>query len=602
MTPNEDSIGDPTGIVADLAGIPDKVKQEQIAALKKYGAEKIGKMRTILNNAWKQTKKGGHANKAQLEAHLKTELTGLVGTRDYQKKAKNLPQDVDRLDLGATPEELAANKMSDETKERLSKISGNLEKIHYWDPDHPEEKSLAENAGKKFADVREVKYAQKLTALLHDLSPYAESAVNIRKASEAYVAKMAAYRDEYEWMQVLVGGQSIVAVAEQSVDMAKDIEFAFHKKINDLRTAIDATKDFVYDKRKSPEENDAIFTARIGELDAKFASRQELDSKYQDFKDVLLSAGDFVDKLVDDEGFKAYALKGMKSDGYDYVITGVQLGLGGAAGLMMEIPHPGAGMGAAAIRAGIGKIADKLHVWRRDVRIEELQKKLSNANTPSDVTFRREFYMAQLDDDKTLMATRVLEIQSKNIHDAWSVIGIPLAEIPVPLVGDAIRSMGEGICTGWYKSKVGELKKSLAPDKPINGELVTENLVDKAKEVTLEMVQEGFGQLLREFADTVIALGEKAAKTFAEWLAEKVDATADILKDLGEALFVSVLTKLAALVVAKLLHWLGGNPMAQAIGSGDLRKIIQTTKDLNTALDGAVNLDSVRTVLGSATT
>jgi hypothetical protein len=116
------------------------------------------------------------------------------------------------------------------------------------------------------------------------------------------------------------------------------------------------------------------------------------------------------------------------------------------------------------------------------------------------------------------------------------------------------------------------------------------------------MVQEGFGQLLREFVETVIALGEKAAKTFAEWLAEKVDATADILKDLGEALLVSVLTKLAALVVAKLLHWLGGNPMAQAIGSGDLRKIIQTTKDLNTALDGAVNLGSVRTVLGSAAT
>lgn len=600
MSPNEDSIGDPTGIVADLA--PDKLKQEQIAALRKYGAGKLGKVRKALDGSWEQAKQGGHANKALLEAHVKTVLTRLVGTRDYQKKAKKLEKEVDQLDLAATPEELAANKMSDETKERLSRNAGNLEKIHYWDPDHPEEKSLPENAGKKFADVREVKYAQKLTALLHDLSPYAESTVNIRKAAETYAAKVAEYRDQYEWMQVLVGGQSIVVVAQQAVDMAKDIEFAFHKKINDLRTAIDATKDFLYDKRKSPEENDAIFTARAGELDAKFANRQELDEKYQSFKDVLLSAGDFVDKLVDNEAFKAYALKHMKSDGYDFVITGVQIGLGGTAGLMMEIPHPGAGAGAAAIRAGIGKIADKLHVWRRDARIEELQKKLSNGNTPSDVTFRREFYMAQLDDDKTLMASRVLEIQAKNIHDAWSLIGIPLAEIPVPLVGDAIRSLGEGICTGWYTSKVDELKKRLAPDKPISMELVKEYVVDKAKEITLEMVQEGFAQLLKKFAETVIALGAKATKTFAEWLAEQVKAAPEILKDLGEAVAVSVLTKLAAMVVTKLLHWLGGNPMAQAIGSGDLRKIIQTTKDLNTALDGAVNLDSVRTVLGSAAT
>lgn len=46
-----------------------------------------------------------------------------------------------------------------------------------------------------------------------------------------------------------------------------------------------------------------------------------------------------------------------------------------------RVGGPGPGTGPVAWNAFF---ADKRHVWRRDVRIEELQQKLSNANTPSE--------------------------------------------------------------------------------------------------------------------------------------------------------------------------------------------------------------------------
>ena len=113
-------------------------------------------------------------------------------------------------------------------------------------------------------------------------------------------------------------------------------------------------------------------------------------------------------------------------------------------------------------------------------------------------------------------------------------------------------------------------------------------IVDKAKEVSAEVIKGKFQEKLAEAATAIVSQGASVARRIAEWLVEKLGEAGGASKDMALDGLKSLLTSLCASLIAKLLHWLGANPMAQEIGSGDFAAIIDESAKLRGELDDAL--------------
>jgi hypothetical protein len=550
---------------------PTAAAIDSAAAFAAHADQKVKASGGVLHAIAEEARKGGHYQKAKFTAKLYRLLKDPL----HKKKADRLIKNVNAKKLGPEAADVRKHKVDDKFKQEHGR--GEIKA-----------------PGEGFEDLV-VAFGEAKTAIIHDLTGWAKSTLTLKKVADDYAVRISTLGNQYTWMQQLTGGRLIVEDAEGLPQIAIRIEQAFNQQIIGLAMKIGDTMFFEYDDKLGGGDEDACYEAnrkkqeaKIKEMEREQARIKQLTPDYSDFADVLKAAATHVDSLVDDEGWKAVQIADDK-DRWDYLISGVDIVLEGLAGAIANAPFPGAGATAKAVQGAIGKITRWLNVLRRNAKIEDLKKAVKN--TPSGKVnddARRKFYLAELDRNKALMAKRVLDIQKMNIHDMWTGISIPMAEIPVPGVADIITGLGEGICSGWYELQVNALEDSLKGDTSIDKNKVKEFVVDAAVDVGKDVIESKFKDKLADAVTAIIGKGETLAKQFAAWLADRLGDVAGAVKDLAIDGLKSLLISLCASLVARLLHWFGGSPMAQEIGSGDLASIINESNQLRDEVDNAL--------------
>jgi hypothetical protein len=383
--------------------------------------------------------------------------------------------------------------------------------------------------------------------------------------------------DRSEWMNVVRGGEQIQLDARTMINIAQRVQGLFNGKIYDIQDSIMLEVSYHYDAARTEEENEAELEQAKDRLDAKVRLADELRTHLADFGEVIIAVSTHVQQLVDQEGWKAYAATYLEHGKLDYAIEGLHLMLGGAAASIREIPFPGVGAASAALQLAVGQITAKLHKYARDARIEEEKKRLSPTGKVSENALR-EIYLRAMDRDKTIMATRVLQIQKENMESLWGVVGIGLLAIPVPLVGSTIKAFCLSACTRYYEDRVKNLKESLATVPLERGEeakelfkdLVLEPALDTAKDVLFT----DFNTQCADLGAKVYEAAGEEAKGLADFFKEKYADLGNIAVDALKEGITGFAATIAGKLAIDLVNKVAEVGIAPAVSGGDLRQLL----------------------------
>jgi hypothetical protein len=400
--------------------------------------------------------------------------------------------------------------------------------------------------------------------------------------------------EKNEWLRQLTGGQLIQADGRKFRSISERVSGLLGGKVFDLKEKIFRETTFAFDGALSDDENTAALAAVTAEINRLVGLGQQLEQSYRDYGGVIKELGEHVGRLIDEEGWKAYATKHLKTNAADMLISGVDIVLTGLAGLVREIPYHGAGAAGAGIQAVLGRVIAALHKGVRDARIFLLKRDLKGQMAPgADKTeLLRQAYLREMDADKSLMAQRIFQIQKETIEEIWSVVAIPLAEIPVPLVAVTIKTFCVTICTSYYEARVVNLRESLKPVRPGMIEevigFVREIFIDPAEESIEDAVQKQFLEQLSDLGNRAWNAAGDRRGAIIDFFREKFAEIGDIAKDVAKEVMISFIAAVAAKLVARLIAKIASDQIAPAISGGDLREILNRMENVKDEVDQAL--------------
>jgi hypothetical protein len=553
--------------------------QNQLAALRHYLGTKAHVITTAITAAPHEAKATGLA-KGTLARQT------VIGTPRYRKMARGLIASIQGRDL-APRRGAGAGELDPQTLAGLA--AGD---IQLGRPDHPANPNMVQR--ELLAEYQRVK-GRAMSALgrggndLGWLTVLMQMDVAAAQVAD-YLAEQAG-DPKNEWLRQLTGGQLIQADGKQFRAIAERVSGLLGGKVFDLKDKIFREISFSYDSGKTGEQNIAALAEVTARIDGLVELGRQLAVCYQSYGAVLKELGEHVGRLIDEEGWKAYATKHLGTNAADLLVSGVDLVLTGLASLVREIPYHGAGAAGAAIQVGIGRLTAVLHKAVRDARIYLLKKDLEEHMGPDEdrTELLRQAYLQAMDADQTLMAQRIFQIQKETVEEVWSVVAIPLAEIPVPLVAVTIKTFCVTICTSYYEARVVNLRESLKPVGPGMVEqvvdFVREIFLDPAEESIEDAVQKQFLEQLGELGSRVVdAAGERRGAVI-DFFREKFAEIGDIAKDVATEVVISFIATVCAKLIARLIAKIASDQIAPAISGGDLRQILDRMDNVKAEVD-----------------
>lgn len=421
------------------------------------------------------------------------------------------------------------------------------------------------------------------------------------------------WSEQYEWLRVIVGGAEISRDATLIRECSKDIETALGGSIIDLKEKVSQEVYFVYDKKKSEAENKQAYDKAKRELkewrrqlgiDPAKDVAPLLADYYNRYIAVIKGVGDHATMKMDEEGLKAWATT-LDASKRDMAVTGVDYLLEGLTGAIQEVPFPGVGAVAAAVRAGISGVASRLHKIVRDCRIAEAKRKLATAQDPKKAamiknspkvmaSIAREMYLKALTEDASLMAARVNQIQGENIDVVINLLQIPLSEIPVPGVQTAVTSLLKGVSKGYYELRLEVLKERLKQEESLKKKaegVVGEWVVETGKDAVIDAAMTKLEGLIQDFTGALVRACNGAVdklRQLVEWLKDTVKDAGAIAEDIGKDALIGMTSALTAKLVVKFLAKMGTGPVADAVSGSDFKKMFKDLDDFSFELDLAL--------------
>jgi vacuolar-type H+-ATPase subunit E/Vma4 len=358
-----------------------------------------------------------------------------------------------------------------------------------------------------------------------------ESVVSaVHEASEQVVQKIADCK-EYEWVEMLAGGQQLLDDGTRLAAVVAELEPMAVRYAGELLASAGKSTD-------------------PAELAMAKDELVNLQGVWTQYNTVVSSVITHVQMIIDDEAWKAVLARQPQSPKRKALIEGSAMMLGAVVSGAKKVSPAvwGVGMAGGGALLGISVIKNKLLKRLRDLDIAELKNK--EGVDPENYAFD------MMNEDMTLMADRILEIQRDHTSLMVMTVGVPLSEFS--MVWDPLRPLLIGSINSYYEARVIALRKVLKDQglqKKPNGlkEALKEWLAETTKELTKEKVAEGAMVVLATLAKALLRAGKKVMEAVAEFCKTELPSTAtEITQALAENLVSALIAKLASLLIAKL--------------------------------------------------